>query len=71
MKTKPNLFIHIIWKEGEYFVAQCLNIDVSSFGETQEEALENLKEAIALRVEDEPRISFSEVSQPSIHVLQA
>ena len=28
-----------VWKEGDFFVAQCLNVDVSSFGETKDEAL--------------------------------
>jgi len=37
-----------VWKEGDYFVAQCLNIDVSSFGNTKEEALFNLQEALEL-----------------------
>jgi len=37
-----------IWKEGKYYVAQCLNVDISSFGKTKKEALENLDEALAL-----------------------
>ena len=41
-----------IWKEGDYFVAQCLNVDVSSFGDTEENALKNLLEAIELYFED-------------------
>jgi predicted RNase H-like HicB family nuclease len=36
---------NIVWQEGEQFVAQCLNVDVSSFGNTKEEALSNLNEA--------------------------
>ncbi len=42
---------NVVWKEGDYFVAQCLNVDVSSFGETKEEALKNLEEAIGLYFE--------------------
>ena len=42
-----------VWKEGVYYVAQCLNIDISSFGNTREEALINLEEAINLYLEDE------------------
>ncbi len=34
---------HIVWKEGQYYVTQCLNVDVSSFGETKQEALTNLR----------------------------
>ncbi len=43
---------NVVWKEGEFFVAQCLNVDVSSFGETREDALANLSEALALYFED-------------------
>ena len=43
---------NIVWQEGEHFVAQCLNVDVSSFGSNKEEALFNLKEALELYFED-------------------
>ena len=39
---------NIVWKEGKYYVSQCLNVDVSSFGETKKEALKNLDEALEL-----------------------
>jgi len=42
----------IVWKEGTFFVAQCLTVDVSSFGATSEEALQNLDEALTLYFED-------------------
>ena len=38
----------VVWKEGEWFVAQCLEIDVASQGETEKEALENLRDALTL-----------------------
>jgi predicted RNase H-like HicB family nuclease len=41
-----------VLKEGDYFVAQCLNVDVSSFGDTKEEALTNLKVALELYFEE-------------------
>jgi predicted RNase H-like HicB family nuclease len=37
-----------ITHEGDWYVAQCLEIDVASQGETEEAALSNLSEAIAL-----------------------
>ncbi len=46
-------FDYIVYKEGKYFVSQCLNVNVSSFGETEEEAVRNLKEAVELYCEDE------------------
>ena len=38
----------VIWKEGKFYVAQCLNVDISSFGKTKKEALVNLDEALEL-----------------------
>jgi predicted RNase H-like HicB family nuclease len=42
----------VIYQEGKYFVAQSLGIDVSSFGSTYQEALENISEALTLKLED-------------------
>jgi len=44
---------YIVYKEGKYFVSQCLNAEVSSFGESIDEAVFNLKEALELYYEDE------------------
>jgi predicted RNase H-like HicB family nuclease len=44
-------FAATVWCEGEWYVAQCLEIDVASQGATEEEALENLKEALELHFE--------------------
>ena len=52
---KTDKINNMVWKEGGYFVAQCLNIDISSFGNTKEEALANLKEALELYFEDNER----------------
>ncbi len=40
-----------VWQEGEWFVAQCLEVDVASQGHTEDEALTNLAEALALYFE--------------------
>ena len=57
---------HIVWKEGEHFVAQCLNVDVSSFGNTKTEALANLQEALELYFEDNSLNTIAEIEQPEI-----
>lgn len=44
---------YIIYREGKYYVAQCLNVDVSSFGESIRETQNNLKEALELYFEGE------------------
>ncbi len=41
-----------VTREEGWYVAQCLEVDVASQGETIEEALENLKEAVELLLED-------------------
>jgi predicted RNase H-like HicB family nuclease len=44
-------FAATVWQEGPWFVSQCLEVDVASQGETEEEALANLKEALELYFE--------------------
>lgn len=52
---------YTLYREESDFVAQCLDYDISSFGPTEQEALANLREAVALFLEDNdevpPRIS--------------
>jgi len=43
---------YIVYQEGDYYVSQCLNVDVSSFGESIQEAVDNLNEALELYFED-------------------
>ena len=38
----------VVWKEGKWFVAQCLDVDVASQGHSESEALENLRDALEL-----------------------
>ena len=56
----------IVWKEGKYYVDQCLNVDISSFGKTKKEALTNLQEAIELYFEDVPLRNIAHVERPTI-----
>jgi len=44
-------FAASVWREGDWYVSQSLEIDVASQGETEEEALSNLKEALELHFE--------------------
>jgi len=55
-----------VWKEGDYFVAQCLNVDISSFGDTKEEALANLQEALELYFEDNEHPEINIIERPEI-----
>ena len=35
-------------RAGDWYIAQCLEVDVASHGETEDEALANLREALQL-----------------------
>ncbi len=41
-------FTAIVWKEDDWYVAQAMEVDVASQGETVDRALANLREAIEL-----------------------
>ena len=57
---------NITWKEGKNFVAQCLSVDVSSFGKTKKEALKNLNEALELYFEDAPKNSVTSIKSVQV-----
>jgi len=45
MKQK---FSASVWQEGEWYIAQCIQVDVASQGATEEDALQNLRDALEL-----------------------
>ena len=49
MKTQT--FTASITQEDKWFIAQCLEIDVSSQGKSEDEAINNLREALELYFE--------------------
>ena len=57
---------YVVYREDEFFVSQCLNVDVSSFGSTREEAVANLKEAVELHFQDEPDSAYTLVSDLNV-----
>jgi predicted RNase H-like HicB family nuclease len=58
-------FTATVWQEGEWFIAQCREVEVASQGLTEEEALTNLREALELHFEP-PRATIL----PSIRKLE-
>ena len=42
----------LVWKERDQYVSKCPELEVASCGDTIEEALENLKEAVELYLEN-------------------
>ncbi|MEP6927784.1 MAG: hypothetical protein ABI834_09115 [Ginsengibacter sp.] len=59
-------FKNTVWKEGPHYVAQCLNVEVSSIGYSKEEALNNLNEAIELYMEDASIDGMNKIEDPEI-----
>ena len=49
MKTQT--FTASITQEDQWFIAQCLEVDVSSQGKSEDEAIDNLREALELYFE--------------------
>ncbi len=47
-------FTAAVTHEEPWYVARCLEVEVTSQGETVEKALENLREALELYFEDQP-----------------
>ena len=59
----------VVWKEGKFYVAQCLNVDISSFGKTRAEALKNLKEALELYFADVKPSKAAKVENPELKLI--
>jgi predicted RNase H-like HicB family nuclease len=55
-----------IWKEGRYYVSQCLNVDVASFGSTKKKAMDNLTEALELYFQDSDISKILKVGQADV-----
>jgi predicted RNase H-like HicB family nuclease len=65
-----SVYQSVVYKEGKYYVAQCLNVDVSSFGDSEQEALDNLQEALKLYLEDASSLpTVPMVEHPTVHTL--
>ncbi|MDB6037297.1 MAG: hypothetical protein JWM99_1138 [Verrucomicrobiales bacterium] len=58
--------VYCTYREDEFVVAQCLNVDVSSFGETREEAIANLKVAVELYFEGESSDAYTSVTELAV-----
>ena len=62
------LFTVTITKDDDWFVAKCLENSVASQGKTMDEAMDNLREAVALYYEDEHIPSFSQTYVTTLEV---
>src|SRR6266536_3370276 len=54
--SEPSPMLHltaVVTREGEWYVARCLEIEAVSQGETVEQALANLREVVEIHLEEE------------------
>lgn len=60
----------VIYREGDGFVARCLNVDVVSEGDTEQEARENIREALGLYFDAPiPDVEFAAVGEAHVEEL--
>lgn len=56
----------VVWKEGDQYVAWCLNNSISSFGDSKQDSIESLKEALSLYFEEASVEDLTPVEKPDI-----
>ncbi len=59
----------VIWKEDKLYVVKALEVEVASQGNTESEALANLKEALELYFEDQDNIEVTTITNPKLQSL--
>ncbi len=65
------LFTAIVTREKKFYVALAPDVDIASQGETIEEAIANLKEALELYFEDDDAIRPPLTDKPIITLVEA
>lgn len=61
LKNSMKEINYVIWNEGKHYIAQCLNVEISSFGDSIDEARKNIKEAIELYFEGETDLEIQNI----------
>ncbi len=61
-------FTAAVWREGEWYIAQALEIDIASQGETESEALANLREALSLHFQSPTATLASQIHTVQIDI---
>ncbi|MBW4539093.1 MAG: type II toxin-antitoxin system HicB family antitoxin [Myxacorys chilensis ATA2-1-KO14] len=66
MNLKEHITAIIQLGEQQGYVAECLEISVVTQGATLDEVVDNLREAVALHLEDEDATQFGLIAKPSL-----
>ncbi len=59
----------VFYREGKAWVAQALNVDVSSFGDSREQARAAVKEALELYFEDASDTEITQVADVEVETV--
>ena len=59
----------VIYSDGQYYCAKCLEIDVFTQGKTIDEVIDNLKEAVALHLEAVNPAQYGLCEKPSLLIM--
>lgn len=59
----------VIYYDGKYYCAKCLEIDVFTQGKTVDETIKNLKEAISLHLEGIDPVEYGLVKNPGLLIM--
>lgn len=54
----------IIWKENDAYISKCSELEVASVGNSPQESLENLREAVELYVENTKALGMHDNNAP-------
>ena len=65
------IFAASIVREDDWYVAQCLEVDVASQGETPDEAVQNLAEALSLYFEPPHSTAVPEIRSVEVEISAA
>jgi predicted RNase H-like HicB family nuclease len=68
MNMKVRSFTAVLHKEGDLYVAECLEVGTVSQGYTIEEAIDNLKEATELYLEE---VRPTDIERPLLTTFEA
>ena len=66
MELKQNIRAVIHLGEQHGYVAECLEISVVTQGDTLDQVVQNLQEAVSLHLEAEDAVEFGLVAKPSL-----
>jgi len=70
-KEMKRIFTASVWPEGDWFVAQCLEVDIASQGKTEQEAVASLREALELYFEPPCATATPQIQKVEVEVSAA